>query len=263
MERIFQFRMELGQSAASNQWVAVSENIATAVDRVSHGALAEKCREASGVIREFLVRVLGVIRERATHSETLRLVKDLAKAHLRLLARRVSIVSPLLHKALENRLAIAYVSLVLGFVGGRYWMRGYPQLQPQQMMSVVCGGYSGPDGVAVCRIPVPRLLHNHQVWTLTTCVSNLNVNVPQVLVRVMSAGLDRCDLLSVSGWGRVERGRPHGGFTLGRDFCGVVVEAGLGVEHLHPGDKVWGATPYHCPGTLSEQVTSADVMLSS
>ena len=74
--------------------------------------------------------------------------------------------------------------------------------------------------------------------------------MPQVLVRVMSAGLDRCDLLSVSGWGRVERGKPYGGFTLGRDFCGVVLEAGRGVEHLHPGDKVWGATPYHAPGTV-------------
>ena len=76
------------------------------------------------------------------------------------------------------------MSLLVGFVGGRYWMRGYPQvslftvspvslyvltciylpqLQPQQMMSVVCGGYSGHDSVALCRIPVPRLEHNHQV----------------------------------------------------------------------------------------------------
>ena len=44
----------------------------------------------------------------------------------------------------------------------------------------------------------------------------------------MSAGLDRTDLLAVSGWGRVERGKPHGGFTIGRDFCGVVLEAGRG-----------------------------------
>ena len=78
--------------------------------------------------------------------------------------------------------------------------------------------------------------------------------VSQVLVRVMSAGLDRCDLLSVSGWGRVERGKPYGGFTLGRDFTGVVVEAGLGVTHVSPGDRVWGAVPYHMGGTLSEQI---------
>ena len=73
-------------------------------------------------------------------------------------------------------------------------------------------------------------------------------------MRVMSAGLDRSDLMAVSGWARLERGKPHGGFTLGRDFCGVVVEAGMGVTHLHPGDKVWGALPYHMSGTLSEHI---------
>jgi len=38
------------------------------------------------------------------------------------------------------------------------------------------------------------------------------------MCRVMSAGLDRSDLLSVSGWGKAERGRIHGGFTLGKSF---------------------------------------------
>lgn len=70
----------------------------------------------------------------------------------------------------------------------------------------------------------------------------------------MSAGVDKSDMLSVSGWARVERAKPHGGFTLGRDFCGVVVEAGHGVTHVHPGDRVWGAVPYHQSGTLSEQI---------
>ena len=172
--------MEGGQSAVSHQWVAVSENIAVAVDKVSHGVVAEKCREASSVVRELMLRLMDILKDKAAHSETVRLVKELGKAHLRLLARRISVLSPLMHKALENRLAIAWASLLLGFMGGRLWMRGYPQvchqytrcachlglypqLQPQQMMSLVCGGYSGPEGVALCRIPVPRLLHNHQV----------------------------------------------------------------------------------------------------
>ena len=155
--------MDVGQSAVSHQWVAVSENIAIAVDKVSHGAVAEKCREASVVVRELLLRVLDILKDKAAHSETVRLVKELGKSHLRLLARRISVLSPLVHQALENRLAIAWASLLLGFMGGRLWMRGYPQLQPQQMMSLVCGGYSGPEGVALCRIPVPRLTHNHQV----------------------------------------------------------------------------------------------------
>ena len=37
------------------------------------------------------------------------------------------------------------------------------------MMSVVCGGYSGHDSVALCRIPVPRLEHNHQVGSREMC----------------------------------------------------------------------------------------------
>ena len=51
--------------------------------------------------------------------------------------------------------------------------------------------------------------------------------------------------------GRLECGKPHRGFTLGRDFGGVVLEAGRGVPHLALGNKVWGATPYHALVTLS------------
>ena len=120
--------MEVGQSAVSHQWVAVSENIAVAVDKVSHGVLAEKCREVSSVIRELVLRLMDSLKDKAAHSETVRLVKELGKAHLRLLARRISVLSPLMHKALENRLAIAWASLLLGFMGGQLWMRGYPQV---------------------------------------------------------------------------------------------------------------------------------------
>ena len=75
-------------------------------------------------------------------------------------------------------------------------------------------------------------------------------NSREVLVRVMSTSLDQTDLLSLSGWGRAERRKLHGGFTLGRDFCGVVVEAGERVHHLQPGDRVWGAVPYTMPGMV-------------
>ena len=51
--------------------------------------------------------------------------------------------------------------------------------------------------------------------------------------------------------GRLECGKPHRGFTLVRDFCGVVLEVVRGVLHLAPGDKVWGAIPYHALVTLS------------
>ncbi len=76
----------------------------------------------------------------------------------------------------------------------------------------------------------------------------------ELLIRVMSASLDRTDYLSLTGWGRAERRKMHGGFTLGRDFCGVVVETGEKVPHLQPGDRVWGAVPYNLPGTMSEMV---------
>ena len=143
--------------------VALSEKMSGALERMGHSAIADKVREASGIIKELLHRLAESLKERAAHSETVRLLKDVAKSYLRQLARRISIVSPYLHKALENRLAIAYVSLLLGFIGGRYCLRGYPQLQPQQMLSVVCGSYTGPDSVAMCRIPVPRLTSNYQV----------------------------------------------------------------------------------------------------
>ena len=145
--------------------LAVHEKFVGALERMSHSALADKYREASGLVKEILLRILEQLKERASHSETIRLIKDLGKSYLRHLARRVSIVSPYLHKALENRITIAYVSLLLGFIGGRYCMRGYPQLQPQQMLSVVCGSYSGAESVAMCRIPVPRLCSNYQVTT--------------------------------------------------------------------------------------------------
>ena len=234
--------------------LAVHERFVVALERMSHSALADKYREASGLVKEILLRILEQLKERVSHSETIRLIKDLGKSYLRHLARRVSIVSPYLHKALENRITIAYVSLLLGFIGGRYCMRGYPQLQPQQMLSVVCGSYSGAESVAMCRIPVPRLCSNYQVTTTLVSLMMIMMMMYQVLVKVMSAGLDKSDLMAVSGWARLERGKPHGGFTLGRDFCGIVVEAGLGVTHVSPGDRVWGAVPYHVSGTLSEQI---------
>ena len=227
---MFQLRMEWQQLAAQ-------EKLSGALERVSSSLLADKCRDGTAVIRQILRRLLDSLQERAAQSDNLMFLKDLVKANLRVLASRISFLSPVLYSALQNRLTLAYVSLLVGFLAGKLWMSGYPELQPQQMLSVVCGGYSGPESVAVCRIPVPRVTTNQQV-----------------LVRVLSAGLDRTDLMAVSGWARLERRKPHGGFTLGRDFCGIVVEAGVGVSHVHPGDRVWGLTPYHLSGTLSEQL---------
>ena len=63
--------------------------------------------------REILLRVMDILKEKAAHSETVKLVKELARAHLRLLARRISVLSPLVHKALKNRLAIAFLRFTI------------------------------------------------------------------------------------------------------------------------------------------------------
>ena len=124
-----------------------------------------------------------------------------------------------------------------GLAGGRLYGGGPAALQPTHQMAVVCGSYCGPEAVALCRVATPRITQSDQL-----------------LVRVMAGSLDPADLLATSGWARLERGRAHGGFPLGRDFCGVVVEAGAKVSHLHPGDRVWGALPYNLPGALAEQI---------
>jgi NADPH:quinone reductase-like Zn-dependent oxidoreductase len=42
--------------------------------------------------------------------------------------------------------------------------------------------------------------------------------------------------------------------TLGRDFVGEVVECGLGVQGLRPGDQVWGVVAPHQQGSHAEYV---------
>ena len=43
----------------------------------------------SSVIREILLRVMDILREKAAHSETVKLVKESARAHLRLISARL------------------------------------------------------------------------------------------------------------------------------------------------------------------------------
>ena len=142
---------------------AVTEKVAGTLEKFSHSVLVNKYKETSVVVKELVLKLVQILQEKAANSETVKQLKEIAKYHLIHLTRRLSIVSPYVYKALENRLAIAYVSLLLGFIGGQYWMKGYPQLQPQQMLSLVCGSYSGHESVALCRIPVPRLASNYQV----------------------------------------------------------------------------------------------------
>lgn len=220
------------------QSMAVRERLSGLLVRWAESSSGVRYREAVIAVKELLIRLAHAMRTAAENSEYLAFCKDLVKAKLKVVARRLAGLSPYLHRVAKNRIALVYLSLCIGFIGGRLWSsQGYPKLKALHMMSVVCGSYSGPDGLALCRIEMPRLQDNQQI-----------------LVKVMSAGLDRCDLLAVSGWGKVERRKVNGGFSIGRDFCGVVVEAGIGVTHLQPGDRVWGAVPFPEAGTLAEHV---------
>jgi len=235
----FLSKMDWESGHFSERLSGLLTRVSTVLSRWEDSNAANRYREALTAIREILARLTQSLRESAANSEYLALCKEVAKTNLKLLARRLSGLHPYVQKVVENRIALVYISLCIGFLGGRLWCgKSFPKLQPLHMMSVVCGSYSGPDGLALCQIEMPRPQYDDDI-----------------LVRVMSAGLDRSDLLAVSGWGRIERSRPNAGFSIGRDFCGVVVEAGVEVTHLRPGDKVWGSVPdFHLPGTLSEHI---------
>ena len=150
------------------------EKLSGAFGEINHSVLAHKYRETTLVVKELMLKIVHRFQEKADNSEIVKYLKENAKYLIFHLTRKLSIVNPYIHKALENRLAIAYISLLLGFIGGRYWMQGYPQLQSQQMLSAVCGSYSGHESVALCRIPVPRLTSNYQV---PSCILYIYVGI--------------------------------------------------------------------------------------
>ena len=159
------------------------------------------------MLQELVARLVEALGEVGGGRELLEASKVLVKEKCKMVGRRLVSMSPQLARAVESRLLIATVSLSIGFIAAQLMVRRAPRLKELGMLSVVCGSYSGPEALALCRIPVPRILRENEV-----------------LVKVMANGLDRSDLLAVSGWCKVERRRQHGGFTIGRDFCGVVVE---------------------------------------
>ena len=229
----------LTQMRADMEAGALQERASALLGRLAESSSGAglKLRETRQLLQELVTRLVEALGEVGGGRELVEASKALVKEKCKLVVRRLVSLFPQVARAVESRLLIAMVSLSVGFVAAQLMVRRAPRLKELGMLSVVCGSYSGPEALALCRIPVPRILHENEV-----------------LVKVMANGLDRSDLLAVSGWCKVERRRQHGGFTIGRDFCGVVVEAGVGVKHLVPGDRVWGATPAHLPGVLAEQV---------
>ncbi len=70
----------------------------------------------------------------------------------------------------------------------------------------------------------------------------------EVVVRVKACGVNFPDTLIIQG---LYQFKPELPFTPGSDLAGVVKEVGEGVEHLRPGDEVFGFVPY---GALAEEV---------
>lgn len=82
-------------------------------------------------------------------------------------------------------------------------------------------GGSGPDWVST-EVPVPE------------------PGPGELLVRVRAAGLNRADLLALSGGYPVPHADPDGSFTAGMEFAGEVVAAGPGTAGRTLGDRVMG-----------------------
>jgi len=228
-------------SQAWESWNWRMENLASvAGSRVSatlvqleNSTAGEQYRILAAAIRELLNRAQQRLAELSLVQTLVGTLVDKAEQ----VAIKLAWAQPFIRSIPKDKVVLVSVSLVFGLMSGRLFSPSAPRLKPIFMVSTVCGSYSGVPGIAQCRIEVPRVQSSRDV-----------------LVRVMSTSLDKTDYMSVSGWGRAERRKVHGGFTLGRDFCGVVVEVGADVPHLQPGDRVWGAVPYNMPGTLSEML---------
>jgi NADPH:quinone reductase-like Zn-dependent oxidoreductase len=74
----------------------------------------------------------------------------------------------------------------------------------------------------------------------------------EVLVRVHAASINPFDSFVHAGYMQGFLSLP---LTLGTDFAGEVVETGAGVQHLRPGDAVYGLVPMH-PGAFAEYVVA-------
>lgn len=77
-----------------------------------------------------------------------------------------------------------------------------------------------------------------------------------------AAGVNPIDILMCKGYGskilNVMRSEPSGiefPLTLGREFSGVVIQKGMGVDSsIQMGDEVWGVVQPHKSGSHAEYV---------
>ncbi|XP_053694204.1 reticulon-4-interacting protein 1 homolog, mitochondrial [Sabethes cyaneus] len=132
---------------------------------------------------------------------------------------------------------------------------------------------SGSGGVASCSRkvrPISKMCgwQIHSYGSLDEVEYSENVKMPvltspnQLLVKVTAASVNPIDVAMIKGYGSsvINAMRCKSGIefplTLGRDFCGEIVQKGLGVSSrdLEVGDEVWGVVPLHQQGCHADYV---------
>uniref|UniRef100_A0A240PJX7 Uncharacterized protein n=1 Tax=Anopheles atroparvus TaxID=41427 RepID=A0A240PJX7_ANOAO len=85
----------------------------------------------------------------------------------------------------------------------------------------------------------------------------------QLLVKVKASSVNPIDVAMINGYGasvlnamRCKDGGIEFPLILGRDFCGEIVQKGLGISsrELEVGDEVWGVVPVHLQGCHADYV---------
>lgn len=110
------------------------------------------------------------------------------------------------------------------------------------------------------------------VFSDTVCVPFIS-KPNDLLVQIHAASVNPIDVRMLGGYGSVAVGTlkrlcdfpqdpAEFPLTFGRDFSGVVIDAGLSVKNFKPGDEVWGAIGAQRQGTHAEFVLAADSSVS-
>jgi NADPH:quinone reductase-like Zn-dependent oxidoreductase len=113
-----------------------------------------------------------------------------------------------------------------------------------RMRAVQFDRYGGPDVLQVRTVPVP------------------SPGADEMLVRVHASGLNPKDPVVRSGGMRLLSGRrfPRG---TGYDFAGEVVRAGVRVDDLAPGDRVWGFLDGYMGGAAADYLIAPRQWMSA
>nr|XP_029714835.1 reticulon-4-interacting protein 1 homolog, mitochondrial [Aedes albopictus] len=139
---------------------------------------------------------------------------------------------------------------------------------------------AGPTSCAQRKVrPISKMCgwQIHSYGSLEEVQFSDNLKMPvltspnQVLVKVTASSVNPIDVAMIKGYGasvlNAMRCKSSIEFplTLGRDFCGEIVQKGMGVSSrdLDVGDEVWGVCPLHQQGSHAEYVVVERYCLSN